>query len=115
MCKDGPSWNSPGPKAMCPEPDIVGENATIECLEAILKEYTQRLVSAPDMVKQIIRILESTSKFNDTQHDAARDQYIKRMEEAALHHPCTITRGGQDGDMAGPEHSADPPGANGGE
>src|SRR5258708_38232818 len=73
------------------------------------------MMLAPDMVKQINKILEAASEFDDAQQDAARDQYIKRMEEAALHCAHTITRGGQDGDVAGPEHPVDPPGANGGE
>ncbi len=97
---------------MCPELDNIGENATIEHLEAVLEDYMQRLISAPDVVKQIIGILGSTSEFDDTQQDAARDWYIERMEETALHRACTITRGGQDGDAAGPEHPADPPGVN---
>src|SRR5258708_30010003 len=115
MREDGPSQNSPGPKAAHPDPDTIGENAPIGRLEAVLEEYTWQLISAPDMVKQINKILEAASEFDDAQRDAARDQYIERMEEAALHCACTITRGGQDGDAAGPEHPVDPPGANGGE
>ena len=103
MHEDGPSRNSPGPEPMCLEPDDIGENATIEHLKAILKDYMQRLISALDVIKQIIRILGSASEFDDAQRDAARDWYIERMEETALHRACTITRGGQDGDAAGPE------------
>ncbi len=73
MCKDGPSQNSPGPKAAHPDADIVGENATIECLKAILEEYTWQSISALDVVKQINKILEAASEFDDAQQDATRD------------------------------------------
>ena len=108
MREDGPSRNSPGPEAARPDPDTIGENATIGRLEAVLEEYTRRSISAPDVVKQINKILEAASEFDDAQRDAARDRYIERMEEAALHRARTITRGGQDGDAAGPEHPVDP-------
>src|SRR5258708_28442589 len=113
MREDGPSQNSPGHKAAHPEPDSIGENDTIGRLKAVLEEYTWRLISAPDMVKQINKILEAASEFDDAQQDAARDQYIERMEEAALHCACTITRGGNDGDVAGLEHPDSRPAANG--
>ena len=112
MCEDGPSRNSPDPEPTHLELDVIGENATIKCLKAILKDYMWRSISAPDVIKQIIGILGSASEFDDTQQDAARDQYIERMEETPLHRAHTIMRGGQDGDAAGPECPADPPGAN---
>ena len=113
MREDGPSRNSSGPEAARPEPDVVGENTTIKHLEAILEEYTWRSISAPDMVKCINRILESASEFDDTQRDAARDRYIEKMEEVALHRARTTARGGQEGDVAGPDCPVDPPGVNG--
>ena len=67
MREDGPSRNSSGPEAARPEPDVVGENATIKHLEAILEEYMRQSVSAPDVVKRINRILESVSEFDDAQ------------------------------------------------
>ena len=115
MRKDGPSRNSPSPDAVCPEPDIIGGNATIGRLEAVLEEYTRRSISAPDVVKQIITILEAAPEFDDTQRSAARDRFIERMEEVALHRARTITRGGQDSGGAGPEHPIDPLGAGAGE
>src|SRR6266436_10300185 len=46
MCEDG----APGED---PEPDVIGENPSIEHLEAILGEYARRSILAPEVVKRI--------------------------------------------------------------
>ena len=112
MHEDGPSRNSTGPEAACPEPDTIGETAAIARLEALLEEYAWRTVPAPDAVRQISKILEATSVFVNAQRDATSDWYIERMEEIASHHTRTIAGSGQDRDMVGPECTASPTGVN---
>ncbi len=50
MREDGTVQNPSGSGSALPEPDAIGENATIERLEAVLEDYTRRSISTPEAV-----------------------------------------------------------------